>query len=144
MKQVYLYADGHCKGVGTETAAGSWSARLHYKENVKELAGFESGSSGNRMELTAVIEGLRALKVPCHVSVMSDSTYVINGACSLRSWMERNWTRKDGKPIANVDLWKEVLAAAKEGGHKVSFHYHKPEAKSQRGFDFSSRKEGEE
>ena len=75
MKEVEIYTDGACSG---NPGAGGWGVVLIYKGIEKELSGFEAQTTNNRMELTAVIEGLKALKKPCHVKVYSDSAYVIN------------------------------------------------------------------
>lgn len=128
MKKVSIYTDGSCRLNGEAGAAGGWSAILQYKDsqNVlheRQLNGYESNSSNNRMELTAVVEGLKALRKPCEVSVFSDSTYVASYGLSMQDWQNRGWKRKDGKNIANAELWQELGRVAREGGHTLSFHH---------------------
>lgn len=123
MFQVILFADGSCRRNGTELAQGSFKTVLKYGQHEKELTGSADGVTSNQMELKAVVEGIRALKKPCQVAVYSDSTYVINGARSIDEWRDRDWKRKDKKPIANVDLWQELSKLIAEGNHRVNFHH---------------------
>ena len=108
--QVELYADGACRGNPGE---GGWGALLRYKENEKCLKGYEEHTTNNRMELTAVIEGLRALKKPCQVKVVTDSRYVIDGMTKwLVAWKARGWKTANKHSVKNDDLWKALEAAA--------------------------------
>ena len=119
MKKVFLYTDGACSG---NPGPGGWGAILRYAGYEKELCGGEAFTTNNRMELTAVIEGLSALKHPCEVDIYSDSTYVVNSVEKgwVYGWQEKNWAKK-GEPVPNADLWQRLLALLEI--HKVSFHW---------------------
>jgi len=119
MKQVHLYTDGACSG---NPGPGGWGALLRYAGREKELCGGVDYTTNNRMELTAVIEGMSALKQPCAVEIYSDSTYVVNSVEKgwVYGWREKNWIKK-GEPVPNADLWKKLLALLDI--HKVSFHW---------------------
>ena len=108
MKQVELYTDGACSG---NPGPGGWGAILKYGEAVKELSGGEADTTNNRMELTAVISGLRALKEPCEVTVYSDSQYVVNGINKgwAAGWRANGWKKSDKKNALNPDLWDALL-----------------------------------
>lgn len=108
MKEVNLYTDGACSG---NPGAGGWGAILDYKGHRRELSGGEADTTNNRMELTAVIEGLRALKEPCKVTVTTDSQYVANGINLgwAESWKKNGWRKKDKKPALNPELWDALL-----------------------------------
>ena len=108
MKEVTLYTDGACSG---NPGKGGWGAVLIYKEYKKEMSGGERETTNNRMELTAAIEGLSALKEPCRVKLYSDSKYLIDGITKgwARGWREKGWKKSDGKPALNVELWEKVL-----------------------------------
>ena len=119
MKQVFLYTDGACRG---NPGPGGWGAILRYGTNEKELCGGEAFTTNNRMELTAVIEGLGALKEPCTVQLYSDSTYVVNSVEKgwVFTWKAKNWVKK-GEKVPNADLWQRLLTLLDT--HKVSFHW---------------------
>lgn len=119
MKQVTLYTDGACSG---NPGPGGWGAILLYGENKKEISGGEKETTNNRMELTAVIEGLKQLKYPCIVDVYSDSAYTVNGFCLgwVVGWEKHGWKKADNKPVLNADLWKELLSLTRL--HFVTFH----------------------
>ena len=108
MKHVTIYTDGACSG---NPGAGGWGTILDYQGRRKELSGGEAHTTNNRMELTAVIEGLKALKEPCSVTVITDSQYVSNGITLgwAKSWRANNWPKKDKKPALNPELWEELL-----------------------------------
>lgn len=108
MKQVTLYTDGACSG---NPGPGGWGAILIYNEYKKEMSGGERETTNNKMELTAAIEGLSALKEPCCVKLYSDSKYLIDGITKgwARSWRQKGWKKSDGKPALNVDLWQKIL-----------------------------------
>lgn len=125
MKQVKLYTDGACSG---NPGPGGWGAILRYGEHEKELSGGEASTTNNRMELSAVIAGLSALKEPCEVEVISDSKYIID-AVTLGwavKWQQNGWVKPDKKPALNPDLWDKLLALL--GTHKVSFTWVKGHA----------------
>ena len=118
MKKVYIYTDGACSG---NPGAGGWGAVLKYQGHEKELSGFEPDTTNNRMELTAVISALGALKEPCEVVLTTDSKYVCDGIEKgwARSWRANGWRKSDKKPALNPDLWGRLLDLLEV--HKVSF-----------------------
>lgn len=104
--EVVIYADGACKG---NPGPGGWGAWIRYDEHEKELFGAESLTTNNRMELTAVIRALEALKRPCKIKVYTDSVYVQKGISEwIIGWKARNWRTSDKKPVKNDDLWREL------------------------------------
>ncbi len=111
MKQVHLFSDGSSLGNPGE---GGWCAILRYKDNERVVSGGQREATNNQMELRAVIEGLRALKEPCEVEVVSDSSYVVKG---INEWLD-GWVRKDFKKVKNPDLWREYIEVSKP--HKVN------------------------
>lgn len=108
MKDVYIYTDGACSG---NPGPGGWGAVLVYNNIEKELSGSESETTNNRMELTAVLESLKALKEPCKVILTTDSKYVCDAINQkwVYSWQKNNWKKSDKKPALNIDLWKKLL-----------------------------------
>ncbi len=118
-KRVILYTDGACSG---NPGAGGWAAVLFYGEYQREISGGEAETTNNRMELTAVIEGLRRLKFSCLVEIYSDSAYVVNAFAEgwIYHWEREGWNKADGKPVLNADLWKELLGLTRL--HEVTFH----------------------
>lgn len=121
---VYLYTDGACKG---NPGAGGWGVLLRYGRHKKELFGGEAETTNNRMELTAVIEGLKALKRTSRVEICTDSQYVKNGMQSwIHGWKKNGWKTSAKQPVKNEDLWRELdrLAAA----HNVSWKWVKGHA----------------
>ena len=120
MKSVTLYTDGACSG---NPGPGGWAAILKYKEIERVLSGGEAQTTNNRMELTAVIRGLEALKEPCAVELWSDSKYVIDALDKgwARAWQKKGWIKADKKPALNVDLWETLLALADT--HSLRCHW---------------------
>lgn len=108
MKQIELFTDGACSG---NPGPGGWGAILRYNGVEKELSGGEKDTTNNRMELTAVIMGLKALKEPCKVTLTTDSKYVSDGISKgwAQSWKNNGWRKADKKPALNPDLWDELL-----------------------------------
>ena len=107
MKKIELYTDGACSG---NPGPGGWACILRYKDIEKELSGGEPQTTNNRMELTAVIEGLKQLKEKCRIVLSTDSKYVLDGATQyLATWQSNGWRKSDKKPVLNVELW-QVLA----------------------------------
>src|SRR5699024_5879097 len=100
--------DGACSG---NPGPGGWGAILRFGTVEKELCGGDKQTTNNRMELTAVIEGLSALKEPCDVTLTSDSKYVIDGITKgwARAWKRNGWRKADKKPALNADLWDRLL-----------------------------------
>jgi ribonuclease HI len=104
LKRVSIYTDGACKG---NPGPGGWGALLIYGDVEKELYGSDAQTTNNRMELTAVIEGLKALTRPMDVVIYTDSTYVMQGMTVwIHSWIKRGWKTADKKPVKNVELWQ--------------------------------------
>ncbi len=119
MKQVDIFTDGACKG---NPGPGGWAAILRSGGHEKELTGGEPHTTNNRMEMTAVLRGLSALKEPCAVTVHTDSRYVIDGMTKwIFGWQKKGWINAAKKPVINEDLWRELLAAARP--HKVSWEW---------------------
>ena len=108
MKTVTLYTDGACSG---NPGPGGWGAILEYMGHKREMSGGEVNTTNNRMELTAVIRGLQALKEPCIVELYSDSKYVIDALQKgwAVGWRKRGWIKSDKKPALNPDLWEVLL-----------------------------------
>lgn len=119
LKQVTLYTDGACSG---NPGAGGWGAVLLFGEHSLEISGGEAETTNNRMELTAVIEGLERLKYPCNVDVYSDSAYVVNAFEQnwVEDWERSHWKKADKKPVLNIDLWQKLLELTRT--HRVIFH----------------------
>jgi ribonuclease HI len=106
VKKVKLITDGACKG---NPGRGGWACILRYNQHKRELYGCDPHTTNNRMELTAAIEGLRALKEPCEVEIVTDSEYVKNGITTwIHNWKRRNWQTVNKKPVVNQDLWQEL------------------------------------
>lgn len=100
---VELYTDGACSG---NPGPGGWGALLRYKGTEKELSGAEPDTTNNRMELMAAIEGLKAVKRTCDVTLYTDSKYVLQGVTEwMDGWKSRGWKTADKKPVKNQDLW---------------------------------------
>lgn len=108
LKYVEIFTDGACSG---NPGPGGWGAILRYGDKEKELSGGEKETTNNRMELTAVIEALSALKEPCKVRLVTDSKYVADGITKgwAESWRKNNWRKADKKPALNPDLWEGLL-----------------------------------
>jgi len=106
MKKVQLITDGACLG---NPGPGGWAAILRYNEKKKELWGCEPHTTNNRMELTAAIRGLRALREDCEVEVVTDSEYLKNGITSwIHGWKRKGWMTAQRKPVVNQDLWQAL------------------------------------
>jgi len=119
MKKVTLYTDGACSG---NPGKGGWGCVLIYGKIEKEMSGVAEVTTNNQMELTAVIEGLKALKEPCEVLVYSDSAYVVNAFNQnwIEGWVQNNWRNSKKDPVANRELWEELIALTDK--HKVTFN----------------------
>ncbi len=106
MKRVQLITDGACIG---NPGPGGWAAILRYGDHKREMFGSEPHTTNNRMELTAAVEGLRALKEPCEVEVVTDSQYLKNGITKwIRGWKRNGWKTITKAPVLNQDLWKDI------------------------------------
>lgn len=118
MKHVDIYTDGACRG---NPGRGGWGAILVYEGHEKELSGGEPQTTNNRMELTAAIVALEALREPCEVTLYSDSKYMIDSITKgwAVSWRARGWKKGDKSPALNPDLWEKLLNLLEK--HKVDF-----------------------
>lgn len=118
MKHVDIYTDGACRG---NPGRGGWGAVLVYRGVEKELSGGEPMTTNNRMELSAVIAALSALREPCEITLTSDSKYVVDAVTKgwARSWQSRGWVKPDKSPALNPDLWEKLLRLLDY--HKVTF-----------------------
>jgi ribonuclease HI len=106
VKKVQLITDGACLG---NPGRGGWAAILRHGEHRKELFGCEAHTTNNRMELTAAIEGLRALRERCEVEIVTDSEYMKNGITQwIANWKKRGWMTSQKKPVVNRDLWEQL------------------------------------
>ncbi|MBE0438782.1 MAG: ribonuclease HI [Gammaproteobacteria bacterium] len=119
MDEVKIFTDGACSG---NPGPGGWGAILQSKGTEKELSGGEKESTNNRMEMMAVIAALEAIKRPCHVTVTTDSQYVMKGMQEwLPGWKKRGWKTASKQPVKNVDLWQRLEQAALP--HKLEWEW---------------------
>lgn len=118
MKKVILYTDGACSG---NPGVGGWAFVLMYKSSQKQVSGGEKLTTNNRMELTAVIEGLKLLKEKCEVEIYSDSAYIVNAINKdwLVQWQLRGWKTSTKEAVLNQDLWENLLELI--SNHKTTF-----------------------
>lgn len=121
MNEIVIYTDGACKG---NPGPGGWGAILRAGTNEKEIFGGELGTTNNRMELTAVIEALTALKRPCSVVLYLDSEYVRKGITEwIHGWKARGWKTAAKQPVKNADLWQRLDALVAGGGHRIDWRW---------------------
>ena len=119
MKTVEIFTDGACKG---NPGPGGWGALLRMGEHEKELSGGEAETTNNRMEMTAAIRALGALREPCRVELYTDSTYLIDGITKwIHGWKKKGWKNAAKKPVVNEDLWRELDTL--RSGHEVTWHW---------------------
>ena len=125
LTKVEIFTDGACSG---NPGPGGYGTILRCGQHEKELSGGEEKTTNNRMELTAVIEGLKALNRPCDVTIYSDSQYVVNGITKgwAAGWKRNGWRKSDKKPALNADLWDALLTELEK--HKVTFNWVKGHA----------------
>jgi ribonuclease HI len=124
VKNVKIITDGSCLG---NPGRGGWAAILRFNEHTREIYGFAPHTTNNRMELTAAIEALRALKEPCEVEVITDSEYLKNGITTwIANWKRRNWLTSDKKPVVNRDLWEDLDLLADK--HEIKWSWTKGHA----------------
>lgn len=124
MKKVEIFTDGACSG---NPGPGGWGAILRYKTVEKELSGYSPSTTNNRMELTAVVEGLRALKEPCDLIVHTDSRYLKDGITSwIHKWKKNGWKTSGRAPVKNKDLWEALDAASRK--HNIEWRWIKGHA----------------
>lgn len=119
MKHVTIYTDGACRG---NPGPGGWGAVLQYGEHQRELYGAEPDTTNNRMELTAALQALEALREPCEIDLTTDSEYLRKGITEwLPGWKKRNWKTADRKPVKNADLWQALEQASAR--HRIRWHW---------------------
>ena len=119
LASVEIFTDGACRG---NPGPGGWGAILRYNKHEKHLKGAVAFTTNNRMELTAVINALTALKKPCAIKVTTDSQYVRQGITSwLKQWKKNGWKTSSKDPVKNMDLWQQLDTIAKQ--HEISWHW---------------------
>ena len=119
-----MYTDGACRG---NPGPGGWGVILSYRDRNKKLSGFDPQTTNNRMELTAAIEGLRALSRACDIELNTDSKYVLQGISEwIESWKSNGWKTAAKKPVKNVDLWQLLDEQVKK--HRINWHWVKGHA----------------
>jgi ribonuclease HI len=118
-KKIIIYTDGACSG---NPGPGGWGALLMYGSSIREISGYSPATTNNRMELSAAIEALEALKEPCTVDLYSDSSYLVNAVNEgwLKRWTVNNWKTSTKKNVENIDLWQKILKLLKL--HDITFH----------------------
>ena len=119
MQKVTIYTDGACSG---NPGPGGWAAVLISNDLKKEISGGDKNTTNNIMELTAIIEGLKALKFECEVEIFSDSSYCVNAFNQgwIYNWMKKGWKTASGDEVKNQELWQELYDLTKK--HKVTFN----------------------
>jgi ribonuclease HI len=124
MADVQIFTDGACKG---NPGPGGWGAIVRSGAHEKEFSGGEPLTTNNRMEMTAAIRALQALKRPCTVTLFTDSNYLRDGITKwIHGWQKNGWKTADRKPVKNAELWQELLAAV--GQHKIDWQWVKGHA----------------
>ncbi len=124
MKKIEIYTDGACSG---NPGPGGWGAVLRYGDVEKDLFGGEAGTTNNRMELTAAISALNALKAACDIDLYTDSKYVMDGISKwIHGWKRNGWRTADKKPVKNGELWQALDEAAQR--HTIRWHWVKGHA----------------
>ena len=119
-----MYTDGACRG---NPGPGGWGVILSYRDQNKTLSGFDPQTTNNRMELTAAIEGLRALSRACDIELNTDSKYVLQGISEwIESWKSNGWITAAKKPVKNADLWQSLDEQVKK--HRIIWHWVKGHA----------------
>ncbi|MBQ7087802.1 MAG: ribonuclease HI [Clostridia bacterium] len=128
MKEIVLYTDGSCS---KNPGPGGWGAILQYKQHKLELSGGKSSTTNNQMELTGVIEGLKALNEPCKVDLYTDSQYIVNAINKgwLNNWQKNGWKKSDKSPVLNKELWLEIIALFNK--HEITVHWVKGHAENE-------------
>lgn len=119
MKHVLIFTDGACRG---NPGPGGWGVLLRYGTREKKMYGAEKETTNNRMELTAAIKGIKAIKEKCKIEVYTDSQYVRKGIQEwMPDWKKRNWRKADKKPVKNADLWQVLDEVAST--HSITWHW---------------------
>ena len=119
MKNIVLYTDGACSG---NPGIGGYGIVLIYNNYIKEFNGYEKETTNNKMEVTAVIEGLKKIKEPCNVDIYTDSAYTMNAFSEgwIDNWIKNNWKTANNKPVKNDNLWKSLLKEMER--HNITWH----------------------
>lgn len=126
LDKVTIYTDGACKG---NPGVGGWGALLQAQGATKEIWGGERDTTNNRMELRAVIESLRLLKRPCHITLYLDSEYVRKGITEwIHGWKAKGWKTASKQPVKNAELWQELDALVHGSPHKIDWRWVKGHA----------------
>lgn len=137
-KSIEIFTDGACRG---NPGPGGWGALLRYNGTEKELYGAESATTNNRMELTAAIRALEALKEPCDVQLTTDSNYVKNGITQwIGNWKRKGWRTADKKPVKNIDLWQRLDELCNR--HRIEWYWvegHSGHRENERADDLANR-----
>lgn len=121
MTSIEIYTDGACKG---NPGPGGWGVLMRAGDVEKELFGGELNTTNNRMEMTAVIEALSALKRPCQVTLYIDSQYVLKGITEwVKGWKARGWRTASKEPVKNVELWQKLDTLVATGGHTIDWRW---------------------
>ena len=116
---VEIFTDGACSG---NPGVGGYGAILRYRDKTKEISGYHSDTTNNRMEMMAVIEALKQIRKSCRITIMSDSNYVIKGMTEwLPSWIKKNWKNSQKRPVLNQDLWKKLITLTKP--HQIEWKW---------------------
>ncbi len=120
MKEVMIYTDGACSG---NPGPGGWASVLCYRNHKKEISGFVAGTTNNRMEIFAAIQGIGMLKEPCNVTLLSDSAYLVNAFEKgwIDKWQINGWKNASKESVENQDLWMILILTIKKGKHQVHF-----------------------
>ncbi len=119
MEEVEIYTDGACSG---NPGPGGWAAIIKSRGKTKEIYGYESNTTNNRMELTSVIEALKTIKKPSKINIYTDSRYLKDGITLwLEKWLQRGWKTSSGTSVKNQDLWQKLLELSKK--HQISWHW---------------------
>ncbi|BFM20760.1 ribonuclease HI [Gilvimarinus japonicus] len=138
MKKIEIYTDGACRG---NPGPGGWGALLRFEGQEKELCGGERDTTNNRMELTAAIEGLKALTEACEVVLTTDSQYVRKGITEwLAGWKRKGWRTASKQPVKNVDLWQALDEQSNR--HKIDWRWvkgHSGHAENERADQLANR-----
>lgn len=146
MDKVRIYCDGGCRGNGKKNNIGGWGVYLTYKDYTKEIYGSSIGTTNNIMELTACIEGLKAIKKKdMPVEVLVDSNYVLNGITKwIYGWIKKGWTTSKKEPVENKELWIELydikkqfkeITFTKVKGHSTNFGNNKADELANKAMD---------
>lgn len=119
MKKVDIFTDGACKG---NPGPGGWGVILRMGRHEKEMSGSDPETTNNRMEMTAVIRGLKALIEPCDVTIYTDSKYVIDGITKwVHGWKRNGWVNASKQPVRNADLWHDLIEVAQK--HQIEWQW---------------------